>query len=81
MYNDIRITVVDSAGEPVYGVTPADVNVTFSSGSVGWTVPFMSVKVNTVRLEVKLTLACSDAAVLHANIGGAAFTIPLKVRT
>lgn len=78
--NIVSITAVDSTSEPVFGVTSADVAVSFSSGSVGWTVPFVSVEVNAVKLEVMLTLACSDAAVLHANIGGAAFAIPLKVR-
>lgn len=79
--NIVSIAAVDSAGEPVCDISPADLSVTFSSGSTGWSVPLVSVEDNTVKLNLLLTPDCSEDTVMRVNSGVSAFTIPLKVRT
>lgn len=77
----VRITLLDSAGEAVHGVTPAEVSVTFGKDSPGWSVPSVLVEANVVKVKVMTATDCCGTAVMCVNIWLSAFTIPLKVST
>lgn len=80
--NSVSITLVDTAGDSVHGVTADDVVCTFEGDDmVGWsTVPTVLVDTDTVLLTVALSLDCSNSASLHAHICGAYFIVLLTVR-
>lgn len=76
----MTITVVDSAREPVFGVTPADVVVGFDEEPLGWFVSSVTVTANVISLLIAPAAECTPKATLRADVGSSPFTIPLEVR-
>lgn len=77
--NAVTVTVVDNAGEPVYGVTPSDVRCFVASGAEGWSVASITVESNIVALTVALTANCRETAAIEADVAGTSIAIRLKV--
>lgn len=77
--NTIRVTVFDTVGEPVRGITPVDVLCALDHECVGWSVESVCVEANTVTLLLAVALECSDAARLDVRIWDVTTSIPLKV--
>lgn len=78
--NRIVFTLMDSAGEIVHGITPADVTHSLTSVGEGWSVGPVGLDGGAASFDVTLAVNCHHAAVLRAYIGGASFEVPLKVR-
>lgn len=77
--NLVTITLVDSAGEAVCGVTLDDVRISVCEECLGWSVASASVEISKVEIEVVLTAECSETAALNVDIAGTAFCIALEV--
>lgn len=80
-YNDVFITLVADNGEPVLGLSPADIVCTLDSGARGWAVTSVSISSHTVSIGLSLALDCADVAALQVEVGDAAKTVSLKVCT
>lgn len=77
--NVVTIALADVTGEPVCGVTPANVGISVDSGALGWSVSTVSVAANTVTLVVELSFDCTTSAILDVNIGGVKLQLVLQV--
>lgn len=69
----------DVAGEPVYGLTIADLSFTFCMEATGWSIASACVDANVASFAIKLEPNCTDAAELAVCIGSTPFTLQLKV--
>lgn len=78
--NTVTVVLIGVDGEPLYGVTPADMAIRVEEDAVDWSVAAVSVEANVVSIEVGLTRECNVEADLIIVIGCAALTYPLMVR-